>query len=77
MIWPRIRTVPPRLVVSNKSTGPRYEIFRIGFNLSSKKINFALPYKSYVYFIKTNQLLLFRIIIDDFSDVHTKHKKKL
>jgi len=32
---------------------------------------------SSVYTIKTNQLILLREIIDDLSDIHTKHKKKL
>ena len=49
MFWPRIQTVPPRSDVGNKQTGPRYEIFIIGINLTSKKNSFrSALYKSYV-----------------------------
>ena len=62
--------------IGNNPTGPQYEVLRNGNNLTSKKNWFALHFTRSVCVIKAKQLIFLKEIIDDFSYVHTKHKKE-
>jgi len=52
-------------------------LFRIGINLTLKKKFFALRFTVSVYVIKTNQLMLFMEIIDDFLCLYKTQKESV
>jgi len=52
------------------------EVFRNGINLTSNKF-ISLCALQALCVIEANQLMIFKKIIDDFSDVLKKHKKEL